>query len=164
MYRNAKKSTFCVWDVANYLFFSGKFLNFGKSAGVKDLTNIMSVCLIDQPTRVTVQYWFAKYQYYRIQIRLWTKWQQHLMLYPVWHSWCLNVMCHVTSELMAFEDQIMAQIRGLVLPLLASTLTAVSIGHSGLRCFWFISALEEKLQIATNSLLVLAFCIPCEKK
>ena len=25
-------------------FFPGKFLNFGKSAGVKDLTNIMSEC------------------------------------------------------------------------------------------------------------------------
>ena len=39
MYRNAKKRS----EMSQILvLFSGKFLNFGKSARVKDLTNIMS--------------------------------------------------------------------------------------------------------------------------
>ena len=34
---------FWVYNFANYAFCSGKIQNLGKSAGVKDLTNIMSV-------------------------------------------------------------------------------------------------------------------------
>ena len=43
MYRNAKRSGM-LKDLGcrKLRTFSGKFLNFGKSAGVKDLTNIMS--------------------------------------------------------------------------------------------------------------------------
>ena len=41
MNRNAKNSIFSVKNVVSYALFSGRFLNFAKSAGVKDLTNIM---------------------------------------------------------------------------------------------------------------------------
>ena len=40
--RSGKPLLFRLWNVANYALFSGKFLNCGKSAGVKLLTNIMS--------------------------------------------------------------------------------------------------------------------------
>ena len=42
MNRNDKNSIFGVENVANYGVFLGKFLDFGKSACVKDMTNIMS--------------------------------------------------------------------------------------------------------------------------
>ena len=42
MYRNAKKSILIGLRCRKLRTFPGKFLNFGKSAGVKDLTNIMS--------------------------------------------------------------------------------------------------------------------------
>jgi len=42
MYRNAKKSCILGLRCRKLRTFPGKFLNFGKSAGVKDLTNIMS--------------------------------------------------------------------------------------------------------------------------
>ena len=38
-----QKSILWVWNFANYTLSSGKFQNVGKSAGVKVLTNIMSV-------------------------------------------------------------------------------------------------------------------------
>ena len=40
--KSAKNLIFKVKNVANYTLFGGKFLNLGNSAGVKDLTNIMS--------------------------------------------------------------------------------------------------------------------------
>ena len=43
MYRNAKKINILGLICRKLRTFPGKFLNFGKSAGVKDLTNIMSV-------------------------------------------------------------------------------------------------------------------------
>ena len=42
MKRNDENSIFWVWNVANNALSSGNFLNYGKSAGVKVLTNIMS--------------------------------------------------------------------------------------------------------------------------
>ena len=42
MYRNAKKSILIGLRFRKLRTLLGKFLNFGKSAGVKDLTNIMS--------------------------------------------------------------------------------------------------------------------------
>ena len=42
MYSNAKKSILIGLRCCKLRTFPGKFLNFGKSAGVKDLTNIMS--------------------------------------------------------------------------------------------------------------------------
>ena len=44
MYRNAKKIYILGLRCRKLCSFSGKFLNFGKSASVKDLTNIMSDC------------------------------------------------------------------------------------------------------------------------
>ena len=51
MNRNDKNTIFWVWNVANYALSSGKFLNYGKSAGVKVLTNIMSEFQLPAPLR-----------------------------------------------------------------------------------------------------------------
>ena len=45
MYCNAKKINILCLKYRKLRTFPGKFLNFGKSASVKDLTNIMSACL-----------------------------------------------------------------------------------------------------------------------
>ena len=42
MNRNDKISIFWVWNVANYVLSSAKFLNYEKSSGLEVLTNIMS--------------------------------------------------------------------------------------------------------------------------
>ena len=54
MNRNDKNSTFRVKNVANSALFWGKFLNSVKSAGVKDLTNIMSESGFMAKSEITV--------------------------------------------------------------------------------------------------------------
>ena len=44
LYYICSYTIFWVWNVSNYALSSGKFLNYGESAGVKVLTNIMSGC------------------------------------------------------------------------------------------------------------------------
>ena len=53
MYRNAKKINILGLRCRKLRTFLGKFLNFGKSAGVKGLTNIMSVCTVLKNIKMT---------------------------------------------------------------------------------------------------------------
>ena len=61
MYRNAKQINILGLRCRKLGIFPGKFLNFGKSAGVKDLTNIMSgaaLVWVDKPARLITRLFF----------------------------------------------------------------------------------------------------------